>query len=177
MVTRPLPEPGRPLAVLIGPMGAGKTRIGKRIARALDVPFTDSDRVIVDAHGPITEIFAAEGEDAFRAMEHDVIAAALAHTGILSLGGGAVTHPTTRALLADHRIVYLTVDEDAVLARINTDKRPLLRDDPGAWRRIFEGREAHYRALATVVHDTSHVPIDRVAADIAEWLKEQENIA
>ncbi len=88
-----------PLAVFIGPMGAGKTRIGKRVARALEVPFTDTDKVIVAAHGPIADIFDQHGEPHFRALERDVVHEALTGGGVVSLGGGAVLDPGTQQTL------------------------------------------------------------------------------
>ena len=63
--------------VFIGPMASGKSKIGRRVARTLRVPFIDTDKDIVAAHGPITEIFAQHGEDHFRALERAAVAAAL----------------------------------------------------------------------------------------------------
>ncbi|MGO2659772.1 shikimate kinase [Mycetocola reblochoni] len=156
----------RPLAVLIGPMGVGKTRLGKRVAKRLGVPFTDTDKVVVAAHGPITDIFAEHGEDWFRGVESETVLAALEGDGIVSLGGGAVLHPATRAALAGHTVVFLTSPAEAVLARIDLGKRPLLRDDPGAWERIFREREPVYRALASHTVDTSGRPMEHVVDTI-----------
>ncbi|MGO3884872.1 MAG: shikimate kinase [Mycetocola sp.] len=158
----------RPLAVLIGPMGVGKTRLGKRVAKANGVPFTDTDKVIVAEHGPITQIFADHGEAWFRDLESAAVLTALEGEGILSLGGGAVLHPATRAALADHTVVFLTSDAESVLARIDVSKRPLLRDDPGAWERIFREREPIYRELATHIVDTSSTPMETLVGRISD---------
>jgi shikimate kinase len=107
-----------PLAVFIGPMGAGKTRIGKRVARALEVPFTDTDKVIVAAHGPIADIFDQHGEPHFRALERDVVHEALTGGGVVSLGGGAVLDPGTQHALEGLPVIYLRVDADAVSSRL-----------------------------------------------------------
>ena len=155
--------------VLIGPMGAGKTKIGKRVARALDVPFIDTDKRIVAEHGPITEIFAQQGEQVFRAVERDVVAAALKESAVVSLGGGAVLDPDSQRDLAGLTVVLLTVTAEAVSARIRTDKRPLLKDGPGEWQRIYEERRPLYERLATITFDTSSEPIEGIADRIAAW--------
>ncbi len=90
------------MIVLVGFMGAGKTTIGNLLAAKLGLPFADSDQVIEQRSGrPVSRIFAEDGEPAFRALEHQVIAELLDGPDmILALGGGAPEHPRTRALLA-----------------------------------------------------------------------------
>ena len=90
-----------PPAVIIGPPGSGKSTVGPALAAALGLAFRDSDDDIVARAGkPITDIFAEEGEPAFRALEEEVVATALAeHDGVLSLGGGAPITPGTRERL------------------------------------------------------------------------------
>ncbi|MFT4030409.1 MAG: shikimate kinase [Protaetiibacter sp.] len=160
-----------PLAVLIGPMGAGKTRVGKRVARALDVPFTDTDRVIVAQHGPIAGIFDAHGEPHFRALERGVVREALRGEGIVSLGGGAVLDEGTQAALSGLPVVYLRITADAVAARLGDGKRPLVRGGVDDWQRIYDARRAVYERLASVSFDTSSVPIDRIAEDVVAWIE------
>lgn len=161
--------------VFIGPMGAGKTSIGKRVARGLKLPFVDTDRVIVQAHGPIPAIFAEHGEQHFRALERDAVAEALDGGGVVSLGGGAVLDARTRAALAPHRVVYLTVSPDSVASRIRDANRPLVAgDDPvAAWERIFAARRPLYEQVADVTFDTSG-PIAHVATAVLDWLKADE---
>lgn len=163
----------RPLypLVFIGPMGAGKTRIGRRVAKALDVPFLDTDKLVVAEHGPIAEIFETRGEPAFRDLERDAVAAALTENAVVSLGGGAVLHPDTRDALASKTVVLLTVTADAVAARINTSKRPLLKNGTGDWQRIYDERRSIYEELATTTFDTSNEPIERIAENITTWAK------
>ncbi|MCU1559824.1 shikimate kinase [Mycetocola sp.] len=163
---------GLPLPlVLIGPMGAGKTKVGRRVARSLDVPFIDTDKRIVADHGAITDIFADRGEPAFREMERDAVTAALAEPAVVSLGGGAVLHPDTQRDLAGHTVVLLTVTANAVAARIRTDKRPLLKNGTGDWQRIYDERRPIYERLATISVDTSSEPIERIAERIADWAR------
>lgn len=157
--------------VLIGPMGAGKTKIGRRVARALDVPFIDTDKRIVADHGPITEIFEQLGEPAFRSLERDAVARALKEPAIVSLGGGAVLDPDTQQELAGLTVVLLTITAEAVSARIKTDKRPLLKNGTEDWQRIYDERRAIYERLATITFDTSREPIDGIAERIAAWAK------
>lgn len=150
-------------------MGAGKTKIGKRVARALDVRFIDTDKVIVADHGPITEIFETQGEPAFRALERNAVATALKETAVISLGGGAVLDPDTQRDLDGLTVVLLTVTAEAVAARIRTDKRPLLKNGTGDWQRIYDERRAIYERLATITYDTSSEPIEDIADRIAAW--------
>ena len=164
---------GRAVVVLIGAPGAGKTRTGKRVARILGVPFIDTDRRIVAAHGPIAEIFAAHGEPHFRAIEREVVAAALDEPAVVTLGGGAVLDPDTQALLRGHHVVQLTVSAQAVEARIAGGKRPLVKDGIGAWEALVEGRRPIYDRLAQFTVDTSRRPLDGVAQEIVEWLEKQ----
>src|SRR5690606_22292590 len=97
------------IVVLIGAPGAGKTKTGKRVARALGVPHLDTDKLIVAEHGPVADIFAEHGEARFRELEREAVAAALREDAIVSLGGGAVLDPTTRDALRGLPVVQLTV--------------------------------------------------------------------
>ena len=159
--------------VFIGPMGAGKTRVGRRVARALEMPFIDTDKRIAAAYGPIREIFEREGEDYFRVMEREAVVEALAEVAVVSLGGGAVMHKETRADLTQSTVVFLSVSAAAVKNRIGGRKRPLLRDDPGDWQRIYDERRPIYEALANIRFDTSNRKADNIAEDIVTWLREK----
>ena len=158
---------------LIGFMGAGKSRVGSRPRQLLQVPFTDTDALIAEQHGPIEEIFAQHGEAHFRALERDVAVAALqswhALPGVVSLGGGAV-HGRRRArrAVAVCRTSSGSPPRPSVLfARASEGGRPLARDE-AAFRRLLRGACPLYRSLAThaVVND-GVAPIDEVAAEVA----------
>lgn len=161
--------------VLIGPMGAGKTSVGRRVARALDLPFVDTDKLIVRDHGPIPEVFAAHGEPHFRALERAAVAEALAEGGVVALGGGAILDADTRADLGAHRVVLLTVAPHIVAGRIQADSRPLVAgDDPvGRWQRIFLERRALYEDLADITFDTSSGPLATIVADVVAWAQSE----
>lgn len=157
--------------VLIGPPAAGKSRSGRRLARALDRRFADTDKLIQAAHGPIRTIFAEQGEAAFRAIERDTIREALMKYEVISLGGGAVMDPGTQELLlqAPVLVVHLTVRPEAVAERIDNDKRPLIKslDD---WKALVEARRNTYERLASISVDTSFRPMRRVIDDLIELL-------
>ena len=160
---------GRPPVVLIGPMGAGKTRLGKRVARILGTGFRDTDRLIVAEHGPISALFDTRGEQYFRTIETGVVAGALESDDVVALGGGAVLAPQTQRLLANHRVVLVTVTAEAVAPRLADGRRPLVRNGIADWERIFAERLPLYERLAKFTVDTSHRPIDAVATEVAAW--------
>ena len=120
-----------PKAVLVGMPGSGKSTIGRRLAKALNVPLLDTDARIVESTGrTIAEIFV-EGEPAFRRIEADVVRAALAeHDGVVSLGGGAVTSADVREALAGHTVIYLEISVAEGIRRTSGGAgRPLLAGD------------------------------------------------
>lgn len=160
-----------PAIVLIGPMGAGKTSIGKRVARALELPFSDSDAAVVRAHGPIEHVFRDHGEEHFRELERIAVRDSLGRGGIVALGGGAVLHPDTQQDLAAHRVVLLTVGPQTIESRIRGTKRPLLQGDDAVarWTALFEARRPLYERLADVTFDTSAGPLQDIVDAIARW--------
>jgi shikimate kinase len=163
--------------VLIGPMGAGKTSVGRRVARALEVPFADTDALITRAHGPIETIFATAGEVAFRAWEREAVEQALAGGGVVALGGGAVLDPATRSDLASHRVVLLTVGGRTVESRIRDTNRPLLADGDAVarWREIYAARRPLYEQLADVTFDTSRGPLQDIVTAVAAWARDADD--
>jgi shikimate kinase len=154
--------PGSRPIVLIGPMAVGKSAIGHELAKRLDVPFVDTDTVIVDAHGSIASIFAGRGEHAFREIEARTVASTVEHAEgsatVISLGGGAVLDSGTQQLLDRCTVVYLECDEETVAARIaRSSGRPLLAGDAMArWSALFITRKPVYERLADLVVDVRH---------------------
>jgi shikimate kinase len=162
--------------VLIGPMGAGKTSIGKRVAKALGTSFYDSDAAVVREHGAIELIFERDGEQQFRTWERTAVTDGLARGGVVSLGGGAVLDPDTQADLAAHRVVLLTVDDRTIASRIRGTKRPLLHGDDALvrWRAVYAQRREIYERLASVTFDTSSGPLQEIVSAIVEWAERTE---
>ena len=153
--------------VLIGPMGAGKSRVGQRLAASVGAPFIDTDQRIAERYGPIDEIFEREGEEYFRIVEREIVAEALREEAVISLGGGAVLHPDTRDDLTELPVVWLRVSPEAVASRLIGGNRPLLAEGGlETWRSILEVRAPLYRALADLDIDTSRRSIARIVDDI-----------
>lgn len=147
-----------PAVVLVGPMGVGKSTVGRLLAERLGLGYRDTDEDIVAAEGrTIAEIFVDEGEPAFRAIEKRAVHTALAeHEGVLALGGGAILDVDTRALLAGHRVVYLSMDVEEAVRRTGLNvARPLLAVNPRRqWRELMEARRHLYEEVATAVVPT-----------------------
>jgi shikimate kinase len=160
------------MIVIIGFMGAGKTTVGRMLADKLGLPFADADRVIEQRTGrAIPQIFEADGEAAFRALEHEITAELLGGPdAVLALGGGAVQHPATRQALRASHVVYLQVGYRESMRRVAHDEgRPMLRaaDLPA----IFKRRAASYEAAATHVVATDGRPAEEVCLDILDRLR------
>ncbi|WP_063739724.1 shikimate kinase [Pseudonocardia halophobica] len=161
----------RPVLVLVGPPGAGKSTVGRVLGRRLEVPFTDVDTEIEARVGTtIAEMFTSQGEEAFRAVEREVVAELLGtDCGVLALGGGSVLAGSTRALLAAHRVVYLKVGlADGIRRTGMSTARPLLAGvNPRAtFRALLEARAPLYQEVATVEIDTVKRSANQVAAAV-----------
>jgi shikimate kinase len=165
----------RPLAVIVGPPGSGKTTVGSLLAQAFGLSFRDTDADIARRAGKtIPDIFVEDGEEHFRALERDAVARALSeHDGVLALGGGAVLSEATRELLAGHTVIYLTVDLSGAVARVGLDHgRPLLAVNPRATLRfLMEQRKPLYEQVASYTVDTSGRTPEEVIDEIVSFLK------
>jgi shikimate kinase len=168
-----MPDP-RPPVILIGPPASGKTKIGKRVAKLLGREHLDTDQMIVAQHGPIPEIFASAGEHKFRELERQAVIEALSTTHVVSLGGGAVTHPDTLADLHHHTVIGLTISEEAVSHRLNNDKRPLLKNGLADWVELVKKRQPLYTQVTTWSIDVSHREASEVAGEIVSWLETKD---
>ncbi|HCA85660.1 MAG TPA: shikimate kinase [Streptomyces sp.] len=157
-----------PLAVLVGPPGAGKSTVGALLAERLRAAYRDTDADVERTAGkPIPEIFYDEGEPYFRELEREAVRAAVAeHTGVLSLGGGAILDEKTRALLAGLPVVFLDVALADAVKRVGLDvARPLLMINPRqAWRALMEERRPLYTEVARAVVTTE----GRTPEDVTE---------
>ncbi|GGT64694.1 shikimate kinase [Streptomyces althioticus] len=167
-----------PRLVLTGPMGVGKSTVGRLLAERLGVGYRDTDDDIVAAQGrAVSDIFVEDGEPAFRALEKEAVRQALAsHDGVLALGGGAVLDPDTRALLAGERVVYLSMDVEEAVRRTGLGAaRPLLAVNPRKqWRELMEARRHLYEETATAVVPTDGRTPEEVAEAVLDALELKE---
>ena len=160
-----------PRAVLVGPMGAGKTTVAGLLAQAWGIEVRDTDEDIEAAEGrTISEIFVDSGEAYFREREVKAVADALgSHTGVLALGGGAVLDPATRSALEGHRVVFLRVGLSDAVKRVGLGSaRPLLLGNVRARiKAMLDERTPVYESVAAVTVDTD----GRSAEDVADEVR------
>ena len=157
--------------MLIGFMGAGKSAVGRALAERLGFTLYDTDAIVEDAAGkPISELWDTEGEEGFRAREHDAVLQACAGSGrVIASGEGAVLEIRNYGILKGAgMVVYLRAPADVLRARVGIAlDRPLLRD-PSAFDRLLAERTPAYESAADLIVDTDGRAPDEIAADIAE---------
>ena len=163
--------------VLIGPPGAGKSSIGKALAKELNLNFIDSDSEIEKiSHKRISEIFIEDGEPAFRLLEVDVVRKILADfEGVISLGGGAPINAEIQEVLedADYPVVFIDVSIAQAATRIGFNKdRPLLLVNPRQqWISLMNDRRPIYEKLASQTISSDNQKPHEVAKQISDKLK------
>ncbi len=168
MITQPI--------FLVGPMGAGKSTIGKLLAAQLGLPFADSDKVLEERTGAdIPWIFDVEGEQGFRRREHAVLEdLCVGEPQVIATGGGIVLLPENRQLLiANGLVVYLCASLDQLVERTSKNSnRPLLQvaDPREKLREIIVQREPLYREVADLVCDTDDCTPKQAAQLVADQL-------
>lgn len=171
----------RPLNLyLVGPMGAGKSTIGKHLARELNIEFYDTDQVIEERSGAeIAWIYDVEGEEGFRRRERKIIDELSQRIGIvLATGGGAILDPENRNRLAARgTVVYLHTTVEQQLKRTMRDKRrPELQNDnitEEEMRMLMEALDPLYREIADIIVETDSRTVRSVAAEVIRLLDEQ----
>jgi shikimate kinase len=161
-----------PKVVLIGPMGAGKTSVGKNLAEKLGIDFADTDRLIeIDQGKSVSEIFIEDGEAHFRLVEESIVIDALNdQDGVLSLGGGAITSSPVQEKLRTCGAIkaFLDISLTAVSPRVGFDSaRPLLMVNPRQkWLELMNARRETYETLADIQIDVSDLSVEDVASRI-----------
>ena len=168
-------------------MGSGKSETGRKLALVLGRRFVDCDRLVADAAGcSIPEIFAAEGEAGFRRRESELLAAVLASTdaSVIATGGGVVTVPRNRALLAGAAVCWLRARPEVLAARVGDGSgRPLLVSGAGGGgaperlRKLAAERDGWYVEVADIVVDVDDLSVSQATmavaarlADVSGWL-------
>ena len=157
------------ILALTGYMGSGKTTVGSIVADALGCQFIDLDEAIVKKAGKsIPEIFAQDGEAAFRAMEADCLAKTVkkyaGSTVVLALGGGTVTCPGAKELLQKNTLcIWLKASLETLAERTAGTERPLV---DGHFEKRYQEREALYAAAAHIVLDTDGLSAEEIADEI-----------
>lgn len=196
MSVEPVPRPAPPLnpvpaagarIALIGPPAAGKSTIGRLLAERLDIPLRDTDARIVEQHGDIQQIFASRGEARFREIEREVVRRSLRELldrpGVVSLGGGAILNPGTRAQLKHPAIKVITImiDADVARVRLGGSRRPLLDDDAdpvATWQALVDERRPLYESVSTATVSASNEPpstvVNRVVDVLTKLQREEE---
>ncbi|MDR2565753.1 MAG: shikimate kinase [Bifidobacteriaceae bacterium] len=166
---------------MIGPPGAGKTTIGRHLAGRLKVAFVDTDEAVeAQAGQPVSEIFVRQGEPAFRSMEREAVAAALAQADqapmVIALGGGAPLDPATARALEGATVVFLDVSDALAIRRVGLSAaRPLLAGSPRkAWRELMAQRRPVYEGLADVIIQVDGLSPQDAAGRIAALVMEGE---
>ena len=164
--------------VLVGMSGVGKSRVGRLVAERLHWRFVDTDLEIERSTGrSVQEIFAAEGEARFRALEREVIARVAGRSGaVIATGGGAILDPANReALFGGNLVVCLEASAEQIAARVarTRERRPLLEgDDPLGAIRALQAQRAPLYALAHRAVPTDGRTLGEVAAEVLAVLDE-----
>ena len=164
--------------VLVGPMGSGKTTVGRRLSERMGVNFFDTDHEIIDKTGvSIDHIFDIEGEKGFRQRESDVLKDLCSKPNIvLATGGGAVILEKNRLEISKAgSVIYLLSSVDQILRRTAKSKtRPLLENSPNKRKTIadiIEARDPLYREIATIIVNTNGKKLNEVIHEILTHLE------
>lgn len=168
-----------PAVVLVGPMGSGKTTVGRLVAQRAGCSFADTDALVEEEEGrSVSDIFVDEGEAYFRDVERRTVLAALgARDGVLSLGGGAVLDPDVRAALREVPVVFLDVGLADAARRVGLGQgRPLLLGNVrGRVKQLMDERRPIYLEVADHVVLTDGRTPEEVAAEVWQRLEESDD--
>ena len=166
----------KPVVVIVGPPGAGKSTVAEELASRLGVSVRDTDADIEAAAGAsVQDLFIDHGEAHFRELEEAAVAKALdEHDGVVALGGGAVLSNRTRERLRDHRVLFLDVGLTQAVRRVGLGTgRPLLLGNVRAQlKQLMDARHALYREVADLTVLTDDLDPSQVADQALAFLEE-----
>ncbi len=167
-----------PMIILVGPMGAGKTTIGQRLARKLHLNFVDIDHEVEAKAGqPITKIFEREGEEGFRKRETEALESHCCLSGtVISTGGGAILSADNRRMMRNGIVIYLHATPNQQYLRIRNRKhRPNFKSDNPLENltNLMKIREPLYRAEADFVVNSDNQSVESIARTIESYLLDQ----
>ncbi len=168
---------------LVGLMGAGKSTVGKQLARRMKLDFYDSDRVIVERTGvPVATIFEIEGEQGFRDRETQVLEELSGYSGcVIATGGGSLTRPENVEIIKNSgKVVYLRASAEKLYSRIKHDKvRPLMQSDNPlqTLRDLLAARESTYLGSSDIVIRTANQKVGVILHRIEQALKKERRNA
>lgn len=157
---------------LCGFMGAGKSSLGKALAKALGWPLLDTDQLLEERFGPIPQIFAQQGEGAFRQMEAQLARELAGKQGaVIATGGGFVLSEAVQEALEGCRLVYLAVPFETCYERIRGSNRPLVqRNSPQQLAALYEQRDAVYRRVCSILA-RNQGPLEESVAQLLKQVK------
>lgn len=161
-----------PRIILIGPPGAGKSSIGRALAKSLSVDFADTDTLIETVQGKsVSRIFVEDGENLFREIEERIcLEALLLVKGVLSLGGGSVLTPTVADAIrtSGSEVIFLDVSLAVAAPRIGFNRdRPLLLNNPRQqWQRLMDARRPIYESLSTKTLEVGSRTVNQIVKEI-----------
>ncbi len=147
-------------------MGAGKTTLGKRLSKILDLPFVDTDKMVTSDHGSIENLFAMKGEAHVRDIESAALVRALNNQGVVATGGGIVLSQENRALLSQNATIFLDTNMEFVLRSLNVSKRPLLKDNPEMWEQIYQDRLEFYKEVSVATVNTANTSVGAIMKNL-----------
>lgn len=154
---------------LVGFMGSGKSTIGKQLAKRLNLLYIDMDEQIEQTtKKQIKTIFAEEGEQAFREIEHQTLKATPKQGYVISTGGGIVEWIENRQWLLNKQVVYLKTSWETVKKRLANDQdRPIWQDQSQDKQLLLQSRDPKYKEIAKIIINTDQRSIDQIVAEIS----------